>query len=142
MATLTVAALPGSLGYGRIRSVMSQMSIFALSWALMGAGMLVIAFADGPAQVVAGTVVTGLGMGPSMPNYTTYLMAAVPPGERGRASGLLTTAFFAGQFAAPLLSAPVVAAFGLAGAFETMEVAQLVLAAGLTLAALRRPAVA
>jgi fucose permease len=58
-------------------------------------------------------------------------MAAVPPDLRGRASGLLTTAFFAGQFASPLVSAPLVARFGLEGAFEVLGVVIVVVGAGL-----------
>ena len=137
MATLTMASMPGALSYGRIRQRLSAMAVFAMSFALMGVGMLVISQATGVAGVVAGTLIVGVGMGPSMPNYTTYLMASVPAPQRGRASGLLTTAFFAGQFAAPLLAAPLVHQFGLPGMFEALGAAQIALAAGLALNAVR-----
>jgi MFS family permease len=120
MALMTVASVPGSLMYGRIRRYLSPMAIFAFSFVLMGAGLLLMAQANGLAMIVAGVIVAGIGMGPSMPNYTTYLMAAVPPQLRGRASGMLTTAFFAGQFASPLATAPLVASFGLSGAFAAV----------------------
>lgn len=142
MATLTMASMPGALAYGLIRQRLSAMAVFALSFALMGVGMIVISQAGGIAGVVLGTVIAGAGMGPSMPNYTTYLMASVPAAQRGRASGLLTTAFFAGQFAAPLLAAPLVHLFGLPGLFEALGLAQIVLAAGLSAHALRLQAAA
>jgi hypothetical protein len=44
---------------------------------------------------------------------------------------------FAGQFASPLIIAPLVASLGLAGAFETLAFGQMILAALLYLAALR-----
>lgn len=137
MATLTMASMPGALAYGRIRQRLSAMAVFALSFALMGLGMVVISQATGIAGVVIGTVIAGAGMGPSMPNYTTYLMASVPALQRGRASGLLTTAFFAGQFAAPLLAAPLVHLFGLAGMFEALGFFQIALAGGLAVLAAR-----
>lgn len=131
MAGMTLTSIPGSLAYGRIRRHMSAMAVFALSYAGMGAGMLVIAFATGPWGVLAGTLLMGAGMGPAMPNYTTYFMATVPPEQRGRASGMLTTAFFAGQFASPLVSAPLVAAFGLPVTFDILAAALILLGAGL-----------
>ncbi len=137
MALFTVASLPGSLFYGRIRRVLSPLSVFAASFALMGAGMFVISQAGTLVAVIAGVVVCGIGMGPSIPNYSTYFMGFVPPSLRGRASGLLTTAFFAGQFASPLVSAPLVATWGLAGAFQALAVILAVIATCLVAVAWR-----
>jgi MFS family permease len=131
MASMTLVSIPGALSYGRIRGFLSPISIFALSFALMGSGLFVISQATSMGMVVIGVVLAGIGMGPSMPNYTTYFMGFVPPSQRGRASGLLTTAFFAGQFASPLVTAPLVAAYGLPGAFGIVAIALVVLAAGL-----------
>ena len=66
-----------------------------------------------------------------MPNYTTWFMERVPATMRGRASGLLTTAFFLGQFASPLVSAPLVATFGLAGTFAAVGAGLITLGVGL-----------
>jgi MFS family permease len=131
MACMTLAAIPGALLYGRIRQYVSAMAVFGWSYVLMGAGIVIVALSAGAGGMLVGALVMGVGMGPSMPNYTTYFMAAVPPDLRGRASGLLTTAFFAGQFASPLVSAPLVARFGLAGAFEVLGAVIIVLGAAL-----------
>ncbi|MEH7826743.1 MFS transporter [Gemmobacter denitrificans] len=117
MAALVAVSAPVSLAYGRIRRHVSAMSVFGLSFALIGAGFVAHALAQDWHGVLAGSVIAGLGMGLSMPNYTTWFLARVPMAMRGRASGLLTTAFFLGQFASPLVSAPLVAHLGLAGAF-------------------------
>lgn len=137
MSTATIFSLPGSLLYARIRQRLSAMAVFTMSWALMGAGMLVLALAATLPAMVAGVALIGLGIGPSLPNYTVYWLSVVPAGLRGRAAGMLTTAFFAGQFASPLIKAPLVGGFGLAGAFELVAVAQLGLAGLLGLTALR-----
>ncbi len=120
MAGMTLAAIPGALFYGRVRRYFSAMSIFALSYAVMGLGLVILSRAEGPWAMLVGTLVMGVGMGPSMPNYTTWFMGFVPAGLRGRASGLLTTAFFAGQFAAPLVTTPLVGRLGLADAFGVL----------------------
>jgi MFS family permease len=109
----------------------------------MAAGMGLAAAATTLPVAALGIAVMGLGMGPSMPNYTTYWMGVVPPAVRGRASGLLTTAFFSGQFASPLVTAPLVASFGLAQAFGVLALVMAVLGVGLgVLAGTRRTALA
>lgn len=138
LAGMTMASIPGSLFYERLRRFLSPMAIFAGSYALMGIGMFLISIATGPWGAFGGTLVMGLGMGPGMPNYTTYFMSEVPPALRGRASGMLTTTFFAGQFASPLVSAPLVGRFGLVGAFQILAAAMVVLSVGLAVAALRQ----
>ncbi|MGQ0567620.1 MAG: MFS transporter [Gemmobacter sp.] len=141
MALLTLASIPGALLYGRLRRHVSAMAVFAGSYGFMGAGLLLVGLSSGLPGAMAGIVLTGIGMGPSLPNYSTYFMGFVPPGMRGRASGLLTTAFFAGQFASPLASAPLVAAFGPRGAFEAMGLTLIALCGVLGIVALRvRPA--
>ena len=138
MSTATVFSLPGALLYGRIRQRLSVMAVFALSWALMGTGMLLVSISPTIQLMVAGVALIGLGIGPSLPNYMTYWLSVVEPGLRGRAAGMLTTAFFAGQFASPLITAPLVGAFGLSHTVEILAFGQLALAAGLGLATTRR----
>ncbi len=66
-------------------------------------------------------------------------MERVPASMRGRASGLLTTAFFLGQFASPLVSAPLVAWFGLAGTFAVVGTGLMTLGTGLWVVHALRP---
>ena len=137
MSTTTLFSLPGALLYGRIRQRLSVMAVFTFSWTSMGAGMLVLALAPTLPLMVAGVALIGLGIGPSLPNYMAYWLGVVQPGLRGRAAGMLTTAFFAGQFASPLITAPLVSAFGLSDTFKLLAFGQLVLAGILGAAAAR-----
>lgn len=139
MAALVTVSAPVSLMYGRIRARFSAMVIFAMSFFLIGAGFLAHALATDWQGVLLGSLIGGLGMGISMPNYTTWFMARVPASMRGRASGLLTTAFFLGQFASPLASAPLVATFGLAGTFAAVGIGLVVLGLGLWALHVLRP---
>lgn len=139
MAALVVVSAPVSLLYGRIRQRLSAMVIFGLSFVLIGAGFLAHATASDWHGVLLGSMIGGLGMGISMPNYTTWFMARVPASMRGRASGLLTTAFFMGQFASPLVSAPLVAVFGVAGTFGVVGGGLIALGIGLWALHVLRP---
>ena len=104
LALTTVASFPTGLFYGRVRARLEPRTIAALALALMGAGFALIAGARTPSVAMLGTVVTGLGLGLIVPNQTVWLMAHVPEEARGRASGLMTTLLFAGQFVSPLVS--------------------------------------
>lgn len=139
MAALVTVSAPVSLMYGRIRARLSAMTIFGLSFVLIGLGFLAHATASDWHGVLLGSLIAGLGMGISMPNYTTWFMARVPATMRGRAAGLLTTAFFLGQFASPLVSAPLVAWLGLAGTFAAVGMGLVVLGLGLWVAQAVRP---
>ena len=139
MAALVTVSAPVSLMYGRIRAWFSAMVIFGCSFVLIGASFLAHALATDWQGVLLGSLIGGLGMGISMPNYTTWFMARVPASMRGRASGLLTTAFFLGQFASPLASAPLVATFGLAGTFAAVGIGLVVLGLGLWALHVLRP---
>ena len=57
----------------------------------------------------------------------------------GKGVGLLTTAFFLGQFASPLVSAPLVAWLGLAGTFAAVGLELVTLGVGLWVTHAVRP---
>lgn len=136
MAVVTVAAIPGSLIYGWCRRLFSPMTIFAAAFALMALGLFLVSQADTHGVMALGLMICGFAMGPAMPNFTTYLMAFVPAAARGRASGLLTTAIFAGQFCSPFISAPFVSRFGLVGGFLALAIILAIVAIALTFGAL------
>ncbi|QYK43285.1 MAG: MFS transporter [Paracoccaceae bacterium] len=138
MAVLTLVSMPVALLYGHIRRHVSAFGVFAWSFALMGAALLAHSQATGWQGVLLGSVLAGLAMGPSMANYTTWFMARVPATQRGRAAGMLTTAFFLGQFASPLVSAPLVATFGLQGAFAVLGLGLVAIAGGVAAAGTMR----
>lgn len=104
IAAMTAAGLPMALLYGRVRARLSPARIFAISFAFMATGYLLISVATGFFTVIAGTMIAGLGLGLLMPNQNNWLMGAVPEDARGRAAGALTTLVFAGQFTAPFVA--------------------------------------
>ncbi len=137
VAVMTLAATPGALLFGRMRSHLSPQAVFAVCFMLMAMGYLTIAMADGYGAVLLGTVLSGAGLGPTMPNIMSFLMSRIPGPARGRAAGLVTTAFFAGQFASPLLGGAMTAQGSLAGTFAIFAAILLAAAALFLTSAIR-----
>ena len=128
MAAVTLAGIPGSLAFGRIRARFEPAPIAAACFAIMAAGFAAISHAPGFAVVVVGSLLVGLGLGPSIPNLMAWLVASVPEGARGRASGLFTMAIFGGQFLSPIIGQAVAGQVGLARTFDVFAAALLLAA--------------
>ena len=78
-----------------------------------------VAAADGYLTTMVALGVAGFGLGLLIPNLNTWMLALAPAPLRGRLMGILGASFFLGQFASPLLSAPLVRG-GTASAFAAV----------------------
>ncbi|KFU78139.1 Predicted arabinose efflux permease, MFS family [Amycolatopsis lurida] len=133
VAGSTLTSVAGALVFPRLRERLSPTAITTASVALMGAGWLVIGTAGTVAQVVAGLLVGGFGVGLVVPNLNLRLADLAHPAHRGRVLSGLVAGIFLGQFLSPLVVQPLVQGIGIAGAFTWTGVA---LGAGAALAAL------
>ncbi|MEU3771060.1 MFS transporter [Amycolatopsis keratiniphila] len=133
VAGSTLTGVVGALAFPRLRRRLGPTAITTVSVALMGVGWLVIGTAGTVAQVVAGLLAGGLGVGFVVPNLNLRLAEAADPARRGRVLSGLVTGIFLGQFLSPLVVQPLVQGIGIAGAFTWSGIA---LAAGAALAAL------
>jgi MFS family permease len=114
-ATMTVAGFAFAAGrarYGLDGLLRAALGIWVLALAALG-------LAEHAIAVVAASAAFGLGMGLAVPALTVGVGGAVPSAMRGRATALLASATFAGQFAAPLLLGPVVGRASAATGFLT-----------------------
>jgi MFS family permease len=136
IAAVTATSIISALIFPRLRARLSPVAIFGLSYLLMAVAYALIATATGLAQVVAGTLIAGLGLGATMPNQNSWLMAEVTEAARGRSAGILTTLVFAGQFAAPLIAGLLASVASLSAVFGLFAAA--LAAAGITLIAIGR----
>jgi len=123
----TLFAGLASLQYARLRRRLGIGAGFALAFALVGLGYGVVFLQAGYWAIIAGLSVASLGFGLARPNFTAWLHAHVPGPARASAVAVMSSSIFLGQFCTPFLSAPLIRAFGLPGAF---------LASGLLLSAL------
>ena len=117
LALMTVASFPTGLFYGRVRARLEPPAIAAIAFALMGTGFAIISASHALGVATLGILVTGTGIGLIIPNQNVWLMAQVPETARGRASGLMTTCLFAGQFASPIASGALLAVMDLSAVF-------------------------
>ncbi|CAL9373429.1 hypothetical protein SUDANB105_00910 [Streptomyces sp. enrichment culture] len=70
---------------------------------LCAAGFAVMGLADSPAPLIAGAVINCVGTGLLLPSLLTLAMSRLDFADRGRGTGLWTSAFFFGEFVCPLV---------------------------------------
>jgi MFS family permease len=107
IALSTLFSSFSAISYQRLKSRFSFFGIYAIAFSWMGVGYLLIGMANSYTMVLLALAIAGSGLGLLMPNMNVCLTASIPAASRGRVLGGLTTAFFLGQFASPLLSQPL-----------------------------------
>lgn len=102
------------------------------AFALSGLGILGLALAPSVPVVVLGAVVAGLGNGLLLPALLTWALGNLTFEQRGRGTGVWTSALFIGQFFCPLAVLALAGAItGLSSALVVVGAAALVAAAGI-----------
>ncbi|MFB4297646.1 MFS transporter [Actinomadura sp. NTSP31] len=129
-AAASVATVLGSVAFTRLSG--STAARLPAVLAVCAAGFAVMALAGNAVVLVAGAVINGLGAGVLLPSLLTLAMSRLHFADRGRGTGLWMAAFFAGEFACPLLMLAGEAAAGTLAA----SVGLLALATGVVAAAL------
>lgn len=117
IASSTIVGAFVSALYQKIKTKLTFMSIYALTFFFMGTGFWLISNANSLLGVITGLVVNGLGMGSMMPNSSTWLMTITPVTIRGRIVGGMTMAIFTGQFLSAIILQPLISRAGVSGAF-------------------------
>ncbi len=117
IAISTLAGAIASSRYGAIKQRLDFSSIIIIALVLTAIGQLIIGLGNSYQIVLCGLIVSGLGFGLIMPNFSNWLATIVPDHLRGRALGGLTTFIFLGQFISPILSQPVIKVVGLSNIY-------------------------
>jgi MFS family permease len=103
----------------------------------MALGFVLLALAATPQAWFVGAVAIGAGYGLVSPSFVTLALRLAPLQRRGTAGGVLTASVFIGQFCSPLLSTPLIAAYGYEGLFHITSL----LAAAMAVAAVLKACV-
>jgi MFS family permease len=126
-ATIGAASAVASLGtavgaflFGRLAKLGPATTV-PLSFGISGIGLVGLALAPSVPAVVVAAVVTGFGNGLLLPSLLTWALGSLTFEQRGRGTGVWTSALFIGQFVAPLV------VLALAGAIAGLTSALLVL---------------
>lgn len=120
-----------SMQYSKIKARLSYMQIYAATFLLFAIGLFFISQARNIAGLFWATTPIGMAFGLLLVNTNAWFLSLVPPSKRGRASGLLTSSFFLGQFASPLLFEPIVAKYDIQGLFLIISVVSFFVSAAL-----------
>lgn len=116
-----------ALAFAPVRRRFGLMGVFGLGFTSAGLSFLMLSGTESYTGVLAAMAVSGVCMGTIMPNFAAAAMLLAPPALRGRVSGLLVSSIFAGQFLSPIVSQPLIAAWGYASAYAVVGTVVLVL---------------
>jgi MFS family permease len=136
-ATIGAASAIASLGtaigaflFGRLAKL-GPAVLVPLAFALSGIGILGLGLASAVPVVVVFAVVTGFGNGLLLPSLLTWALSSLGFEQRGRGTGVWTSALFIGQFFCPLVVLALTGVIGtLAAALAVLGVVSLAAAAG------------
>lgn len=101
-----------ALLYPRIQPVTGVPGTFALGYGVMALGFVLLSLAASEACLLAATAAIGAGYALVSPGFITLALGLAPLRHRGLAGGMLTASIFIGQFCSPVLSTPLITAFG------------------------------
>lgn len=118
IAAATLASTVTSVNYRRMRTRLSFKGVYSISFLLMSIGYGVISYSQNYASVIAGLLISGLGLGFTMPNTSLWLVSLAPEHIRGRLVGGLTFSIFLGQFLSPIVLQPLVSRVGMSLSFR------------------------
>jgi MFS family permease len=122
-AVSAVASLGTAVGaflFGRLARL-GPAVLVPVSFGVSGVGLVGLALAPTVPFVVVAAVVTGFGNGLLLPSLLTWALGSLTYEQRGRGTGVWTSALFIGQFVAPLV------VLALSGAISGLTSALLVL---------------
>jgi MFS family permease len=117
IATAMIFNALTAMQYAKIKAKLSYMQIYATTFSLFALGLFLVSQATEISQLFYSTAFIGMAFGLLFVNTNAWFLSQVPPSKRGKASGLLTSSFFLGQFSSPLLFEPIVSMYGIQGLF-------------------------
>ncbi len=106
-----------SMQYAKIKARLNYMQVYAATFMLFSIGLFFISQASNITGLFFATTPIGMAFGLLFVNTNAWFLSKVPPRKRGKASGILTSSFFLGQFSSPLLFEPIVSRYGIQGLF-------------------------
>ncbi|PLP57043.1 MFS transporter [Mesorhizobium loti] len=101
-----------ALGYGRLRAMLSVPAIFVIGLCLMTLGFVWVAFSTTMPSMLFAMAIAGAGLGLTIPNLMSGIIAQASPSTRGRLAGMVTASMFIGHFTSPFASQPLIEAAG------------------------------
>lgn len=101
-----------ALAYGRLRARLSVAAIFVIGLCLMTLGFVLVAFSTTMPSVLFAMAIAGAGLGLTIPNLMSGIIAQARSATRGRLAGMVTASMFIGHFTSPFASQPMIETVG------------------------------
>jgi MFS family permease len=112
LGVLMLAGGGFALLYRRIQRAVGYAGIFALGYGAMALGFLALLLAATPLAIFGAVAAIGAGYALVSPSFVALALNLAPAQKRGLAGGILTASIFIGQFISPLISTPLISAYG------------------------------
>ncbi len=117
VASMGLASALTSVMYGRIKRLLSYRGIIIIALLLWAAAFLPLALGATRVMIAVAFVLYGLSQGLLSPACMVWIGEVTPHSYLGRVSSYLGSFAFVGQFASPLLFAPLASSVGPQGVF-------------------------
>jgi len=134
-AIASLATAAGGFTFGRVARRGTAV-LLPIALALAGVGLVVVGFSSSVPMIAVGAVIASAGTGLLLPTLLTWALSGLSFAERGRGTGLWTSAMFIGQFFCPLVLLAV------AGLVSGLSMAVALLGVVTVLVALAAPRIA
>ena len=115
-----------AMQYAKIKSKLSYIQIYSATFALFSLGLFIISQASSIEQLYYSTIFIGMAFGLLLVNTNAWFLSVVPASKRGKASGILTSSFFSGQFSSPIIFEPIVSNYGIQGLFLMVSILSVI----------------
>ena len=119
--------------YAKLKGRFTYIQIYIITFIFFGIGLFIISQASSIAQLFYSTAFIGIGFGLILVNTNAWFLSKVPAHKRGKASGMLASSFFLGQFSSPLIFEPIVKIYGIQGLFLIVSAIALMISLSLFL---------
>ena len=126
LATMMGFGIPSSLLFRRVNEYWGGRKILLSVFALGAIGFAVAGAKESILLLVIGLVIFSLPYGWRTPAFSEWLLDISPGRYRGRLTGGMTMATFAGVFCSPIISTPLQSAIGIRGVLITAAILQLI----------------
>ncbi len=117
IATAMVFNAFTSMKYAKIKERFSFIQIYSATFILFAIGLFIVSQATSVAQLYFSTIFLGMAFGLLFVNTNAWFLSQVSAKKRGKASGILTSSLFLGQFSSPIIFQPIVNAYGIQGLY-------------------------
>ncbi len=112
LGLLMISGGCSALLYRRAQRAIGPASIFAVGYAAMALGFLLLSRSASTPSLLMAAVLIGAGYALVSPSFVALALDLAPRRSRGMAGGILTASIFIGQFCSPLASTPLIASQG------------------------------